>query len=237
VGDVSEEMVREAVAASFAALPARRRAPPPTRAEYLVMPETRPMAPIVVAHEGPQSRAAAQLRWPLYGADDDDPETLATLVVLSRIFETAVTEETRQRRGMTYTPLVGVELRPRADQGVMLVAVESAAADLDAVVAAVREAARRLAGEEITPQMFEAARRPMQADSQVRLSDNSSWALTLSRSSREPKVLSEALAVEATLEALTVAQIETAAARWLAPEPIVALARPVARLKEAGDTP
>lgn len=237
VGDASEEAVREAVAATFGALPPRRRPPPPTRAQHLVAPEARPKAPIEVVHEGPTSRAAAQIRWPLYGADGDDLETLATLAVVSRILEIAVMEETRQRRGMTYAPLVGVEMRPRSDQGVLLVVVESAAADLDAVVAAVRDAARRLAAEEITPQMFEAARRPIQADREVRLSDNGSWALTLSQSSREPTALSDSLAIGATLDALTVAQVQAAAVRWLTPEPIVALARPAAGLKEAGEAP
>ncbi len=236
VGDVSEVAAREAVAASFGALRGRRTRAP-LRAQYLRLSPDRPAFVLEAEHEGPANAAAAELRWPLFVDEYGPRDRRLQVAVLAGLLENEVTTETRRRRGMTYTPDITLDLPLAADQGFIIVGVESAEGDLDVVVRGVRQAAARLANGEITPAMLDAVRRPIEADVAAARRENASWAWLLSGSSRDPRALPSALGGPDALERLTLDDVRAAAAQWLSPEPFVALARPTATASRPGDAP
>lgn len=225
-GDLDEATAVKAVAATFGALPARTGAassrPEP---RFLRYPER--AGPILrIEHDGAADNAAATLVWPLYVATPERRREEYALVLLSRVFDTALRRRIREELGKTYSPNVGTWTPDYGDQGSLQVLVEAEPAYIDTLVQETRAVAEHLRKGEIDEKMLEDARAPILARARAAREANEWWTATMAGSARNPTILREGLDLEPLMSALTLDEIRTAAAKWLAPDPFVGVALP-----------
>jgi len=226
VGDIDEAAAIQAVADTFGAIPARARTP---RAKgdpgFLRYPDDTP--PMIRAeHEGPKDKAAAVLVWPLYVMRPERRREEYAIKVLAAVFDTALRQRIREQLGKTYAPSVSSSGPDFGDQGALTVSIEAAPQDLENLIGEVRAIAASLASGDITPVMLETARRPLLTDVEATRRTNQWWAGAMGGSAGAPAVLEEALNYEPIMSALTVADLKSAAAKWLSRAPIAAVAYP-----------
>lgn len=226
VGDVSGAEAIRAVAETFGALPPRRPlAPVAGEGPFRRFPARLP-PPVQVTHEGPAEKAAAILVWPLYVATPERRSEEYAISLVAQIFQTRLLQRARVTMGKTYSPTVGSAMPDAADEGFLAAAVEATPADIDALVGAARAIAAELVAGKISQEEVDAAREPMVAERIQAQSRNEAWAGILSASLRHPEAFDELLAYKGQLQALTLADVRRAAAKWLAPAPFVSTALP-----------
>lgn len=226
VGDVTQKEATKAVAATFGALPPR------PRLQELIgdgpfrrFPQTLP-PPAEGAHSGPAEKAAAMMVWPLYVASPERRREEYSIGLVRSIFQAKLLQRVRVKMGKVYSPAVQQQTPDYGDQGYLAAAIETAPADLEAVVEAARAVARELAGGAITQQDVDAAREPAIAGRRPALRNNGAWASVISVAYRQPSAADELFNYEADLKALTLEEVRRAAATWLSADPIIATSRP-----------
>lgn len=229
VGDVDEKTAVELVGRTLAALPARSAAPArPPYLGYQTYPRTL-KAPIRVTHSGATDQAAVALVWPLFVAGPERRREEYAVDLLSAVLDDELRHAVRERLGKAYSPSAALSAPDRGDEASVTAWVEAAQADLPAVEAEIRAVAARLAAGQITPQMLEAARKPLLALVVADLSDNEWWASQLQSSSRDPSTPQVLMEAPAILAGLDLDEVKRAAATWLGPSPIVVVATPEIR--------
>lgn len=229
VGDVDEKTAVELVGKTLGALPARSAAP--ARPPYLGY-QTYPRgleAPIRITHSGATDQAAVALVWPLFAAGPERRREEYALDLLSAVLDDELRHAVRERLGKAYSPSAALSAPDRGDEASVTAWVEATQADLPAVEAEMRAVAARLAAGEITPQMLEAARKPLLALVAAELSDNAGWASQLQSSARDPSASQALVEAPAILASLDLNEVKRAAATWLGPSPIVVVATPEIR--------
>jgi zinc protease len=167
--------------------------------------------------------------WPLFVAGPERRREEYALELLSAVLDDELRHAVRERLGKAYSPSAALTADDRGDEAYVTAWVEAVQADLPAALAEMRAVAARLAAGEITPQMLEAARKPLLTLVAAELSDNAWWASQLQSSFRDPaapRVLVEAPAI---LAALDLDEVKRAAATWLGPSPLVIVAIPETR--------
>lgn len=105
------------------------------------------------------------------------------------------------------------------------------------MVAAAREIAREMAAGGITAEELEAAREPLIADRRQALTRNEPWAGILSLSYRHPEAVDELVRYREQIGALGLADVQRAAATWLARDPVVARSLPDPKTLAAASAP
>ena len=115
------------------------------------------------------------------------------------------------------------------DEGYLVAAVETGAADLAAVERAVKAVAADLAAGQISEEMFASARTPLLASAAADMADNDWIALHLSGSARDPQQLRDLVEAPQVLADLSLDEIKRAAAQWLARPPLIVIAEPEPR--------
>jgi zinc protease len=230
VGDVTEDVAKRAVAATFGALPPRPALPPLPQGKgpFRYFPERLP-PPVTETHRGPADKAAAVLAWPLYVASPERRREEYAIHLLRSIFETRLLRQVRVVMGKVYAPSVGVATPDDADQGIFTVVLEAAPDEIRPLVEAARGVAGELAGGAISQEELDAARTPILASSDQALRDNGAWASIIAFAGADRSALRELTGLRADLEALTIDDVRRAAATWLAPAPMLARALPAAR--------
>lgn len=229
VGDLDEKTAVEAVAKTLGALPARAGpAPRLTYSGYQTYPRALP-APIAVSHAGASDQAAVALMWPLFVAGPERRREEYALGLLSAVFDDELRHAVRERLGKAYSPSATLNASDRADEAYLTAWVETAPADLAVVESEMRAVAARLAQGEISPQMLEAARKPLLAIARADLADNSLWAAHLQSSARDPESSRGLVETPRILGELDLDEVKRAAATWLSPSPLVVIATPERR--------
>ncbi len=226
VGDVDEALASDLVAQTLGALPPRKAGPRALASTWFLRFPATPPPPIRTLREGASDQAVIGLFWPLYVATPERRREEITLKLLAGVLSDELRHRVRQELGKTYAPAAGTVMPDHADQGYLEAAMETSPADVEVMIAEVRQVAARLAKVETTPDALEAARRPLLADYAARASHNDWWAAVLSGSSitrdglddmrDEPKFLAE----------ITLQDVREAAAKWLTPPPIVVISAP-----------
>jgi zinc protease len=112
------------------------------------------------------------------------------------------------------------------DQGVLTAAIEGAPGEVDTLVAAVRAVAGELAGGAISQEEVDQAREPLLAARRQQMDNNAIWANMVAIGYRHPSAFDEILRFEEQMKAVALGDVKSAAARWLKPEPLVAVALP-----------
>jgi zinc protease len=229
VGNVSEKEVKRLVASTLGALPARAPLPRATgEGPFRIFPAALP-GRIDTTHQGAPDKAVAALIWPLYVAEPARRAEEYALDLTSSIFQIRVLQRLRGQMGKVYSPMVSNSMPDHGDQGVLTAAIEGGPGEVDVLIAAVRTVAAELAAGGISQDEVEQAREPLLAARRQMKDSNSMWANMLAVGYRHPSAYDEVLRYEEQMRAVGLDDVRRAAARWLTPEPVVAVALPAQR--------
>ena len=165
VGDITPDELRKLLDASFGKLPAESSLVQPP----LVVPKTA-AKPIIVPYDNPQSIV-------IFGGPGllrDDPDYYAASVLNYVLggggFNSRLTEEIREKRGLVYS--VGTQLHPMLSAGLFLGSLSTRNDQAGQALGLVREAFARIALEGITEQELNDAKAYLTGSFPLRLTSN-----------------------------------------------------------------
>jgi zinc protease len=184
--------------------------------------------PILVRHEGPADKAAAILMWPLYVARPERRKEEYALSLVTAVFRARLFQKVRVEMGKVYDPAVSDPMPDFADQGFLSVTLQATPGDLDALVAAAKNIAADLASGSISQAEIDRERRLLVAARLDARQRNAPWADVIAGTRDEAVAMDELLAYPDQMAALTLDDVQKAAATWLkgAPAIVRALPRP-----------
>ncbi|MEJ2458592.1 MAG: insulinase family protein [Novosphingobium sp.] len=215
VGDVDEDKAIALVARTLGSLPARE----PAFQSYASQPPrtfTADRSLRVIRHTGATNQALMRIVWPT--RDDRDPVATLTLEMLERITRIELTDELREALGKTYSPSASSSLS-RHWKGYGLFAVNASidVADVAATRAAIRKVIAGLNTAPVSEDIFQRARQPLLEALQNALKSNGGWLSLVDRAQTEADRIERFEKARARLLALTPADVEAMARRYLTP--------------------
>ncbi len=213
-GDIDEQQAIDLVASTFGALPAREADFRP----YLEQRErtfTANRLKRVIRHTGPQDQAMIRLTWPT--TDDSDQAQAIGLQMLERIVRIELTETLREKLGKSYSP--GASSSPShfwRGYGTFAIATSVDVGDVPAARAAILEALSWLRDKPVSEDEFQRARAPLLDTHDNALKSNRGWMTLVDRAQTESDQIARFQAYDEHLRALTPADIQALARRFLA---------------------
>ncbi len=217
VGDIDEAQVIALVAKTFGALPKREAAPTKFKA-------SRPAAfrqdktPIRLTHAGEQSQAQVNVYWPVSIDPDEDFQATRVISVMVGVMRLKVTDEIRETLGATYSPTAASSLSSiYSGFGYVGTGAEVKPEDTDRVILAMRTIAAEMRAGEISDDEFSRATTPGLETLPQNATSNGYWLTTISQAQGRPDLMerNKLPVVEASLRAVTKAEIVAAANKWL----------------------
>jgi len=218
VGDITVEKATQAVAETFGALP--RRAEPvvrSTQSRMVGFPAAN-SEPVVLTHKGRPDQAVAMIVWK---TDDfwTDPQRARNTSVLSAILDLRLTDELRERQGVTYSPSVGNSMsQVWTDWGYLSASVEAPPATADAFFRDVFGIARDLRDNPPSEDELLRAKRPMIERLTRSQATNEYWISVLAGAQTDPRRLDAVRSVIASIERVTPQDVQAAARMFLLDE-------------------
>jgi zinc protease len=215
VGDVDVEQAIQQTAATFGALPPRADAPAPTARIHFPAGNAEPVR---LTHRGRADQALAFIGWPTIGFYDDVHEA-RTLNLLAQVFELRLTQRIREEQGTTYSPQA-YHNASEAYPGYGLFAGQIEAKP-DALPGFLRDAqaiAADLAAHPIEADEMERARRPLIDALTGQRAGNAWWLQSLDRIQTDPRVAQSIESSLADYGAISAAELQAAARRFLVPD-------------------
>jgi zinc protease len=213
VGDIDEEQAIALVAKTFGALP-------PREAEFRPYPDqrTRPFtadrSPRVIRHTGPQDQALLRITWPT--RDESDPVEAQTLELLERVVRIELTETLREALGKAYSPgATSATSRVWPGYGTFAVTASIAVPEVPATRAAIAATLRELRERPVPADIVQRARAPLVESYDNWLKSNGGWMALVARAQSEPELIAEYELAKARLLALTPADLQAMARRYL----------------------
>lgn len=172
-------------------------------------------APYVLRHTGTTQEAVAMLAWKTTGMFPDT-QTARTLRVLEAVMRTRLFDELRTKEGITYTPqTASANSWATPGWGFLSVTAGVPATKLADFYAAAKKVAADLAAKEISPEEFERARGPLVGDAEHSAQNNTYWLHALAGIEVEPRALDLVRARISGLKAVTAADVQKAAQKFL----------------------
>jgi zinc protease len=221
VGDVDEAKVIALVAKTFGALPKRAEAPTKFKATLPVAFRSE-RTPLTFTHAGEANQALAYVYWPVPDVDPEiDPQTSRTLAVLSGIMRLKVTEELRETLGASYSPSVSASLSSvYPGFGYVNAGAEVKPEMVDATLAAMRVIAADMRAGRISDDELSRAITPSLEALPQNAMSNDYWLGLVAQAQGRPEMLERGklAAIEASVRAITLADVVAAANRWLTDE-------------------
>ncbi|WP_269514380.1 M16 family metallopeptidase [Brevundimonas subvibrioides] len=218
VGDVTVDDAIAAVGATLAALPARPAAPAPLPgSDTLRFPAGTP-TPVTLTHNGPPEQALGYVAWPTTDQIADRTEA-RTVGILADVMELRVLDEIRERQALAYSPSVddsASEVYP--GYGSIFVTAQTTPQNLGAYFSAVDAIAASLRDTPITDDELNRARAPTVEALRRSQAGNEYWLGQLEDVAAHPESLQQTLTHISDLEALTPADIQAAARKYLVPD-------------------
>jgi len=218
VGDLDEAEVIRLVSRTFGALPARAVAPTKFKSDKPVVFRQN-KTPLLFMHGGEASQALAQVYWPVTDVDPDaDPQTARVLGMAAGIMRLKVVAEIRETLGATYSPTAGASLSSaNPGFGYINAGAEVKPEDVDRVIAALEKIAAQMRAGEISDDEFNRAITPALEALPQNATSNGYWLSLIAQAQSRPDLLerNRIPAVEASLRAVTKADVVAAANRWL----------------------
>lgn len=215
VGDIDEAAVIDAVGKTFGALAPRRGDPEPlTEARAIRFRADR--TPIVLRHAGKADEAQALAYWPT--TDDRDHGLDVRLSLLAAVMQLTLTEELRETLGATYSPnAFSATSSVYPGYGQFGVSSNLDPKDIPAVEAAVERIAGELRDKPVDADLLLRARTPILEAIDKSRRENGTWIALLDEAQTEPRWLDRFRAQKATYQAVTPADLQAVARRYLTP--------------------
>jgi zinc protease len=216
VGDIDEDRTIALVAATLGALPARE---PGFRDhdDQPARPFTNDRKPRVIRHTGPADQALLRITWPT--RDDSDPiETLA-LEMLERVMRVELTDQLREALGKAYSPSASSYLSHEwKGYGTFTVNASVEVSEVPATRAAIRQVVSELRSAPVSDDILRRARQPLVEGLQNALKSNGGWMALVDRAQTQPDQIERFEQAKGRLLALTPADVQAMATRYLAPD-------------------
>lgn len=215
VGDFDEEQAIAVAARTFGALPPREaafrdyadRAPRTFSADRGLR---------VIRHTGPADQALLRLTWPT--RDDSDPIDALRLELLERVMRIELTDRLRETLGKAYSPSANSQpSRYWKGYGTFSINASIDVADVAATRSAIREVLQSMRAAPVEGDVVRRARQPMLEALQNALKNNAGWLSLVDRAQTESDRIDRFVNASRRLEALTAADVEAMAQRYLDP--------------------
>lgn len=216
VGDLDVDATIAAVARTFGALPAREPKPAYAAARAVSYPARPLQQDFTVTTE--LARGVVQMMWP--ATDRRDVHVARRLQMLAAVFGDRLRLKLREQMGGTYSPDAGASLS-EAFPGYGFIVARAAISPEKApdVVAAIKSVAADLARNGVTADELERARQPTLTLLRTSERENSYWlGIVLGSAQEHPEHLDWCRSRYADNEAITKADLDAFAARYLPPE-------------------
>jgi zinc protease len=215
VGDIDEDAVIAAVAKTFGALP-------PREPDFLPYPErrSRPFTARrgerIIRHTGDPSQAIVHYTWPT--RDDSDAVESLELRLLEKVVEIELVETIREKLGKAYSPGAASSLsRVWPGYGTFGLAASVDVSDVAATRKALDQTIAALIAAPVDDDVLRRARAPMLEELDNALKSNARWLAIVDRAQSEPDQIERYLKAKERLSALTAANVQAMAARYLDP--------------------
>lgn len=214
VGDFDPETAIAAVARTLGALPPRD---PRKEALDGAVPivSTTDRATRVLTHIGAADQGVLALAWPT--TDPSDQKDDYTRNLLASVMTLRLLEKLREELGTTYSPQAfsysDLSLK---GFGYLAAFATVPPAAMDATAAAMREIAAEMAAQPPSADLLERARNPIRANFERFETQNGGWVAIVTEAQSNPQVLDRRRQRMAILDAITPADLQAAAARYLA---------------------
>ncbi len=218
VGDFDADAAIAAVAATLGALPAR----PERREDASKAPPPRFVADRsakVLNHTGAADQGAITVSWP--GTDGRDLKDDLTRDLLASVMTLRLTEKLREELGTTYSPQA-FSAAPLAYKGFGHITTFLTVPPqvMDETAAAVRAIAAEFVAAPVTDDLLDRARNPMRASYERAETQNDGWIGLVAEAQSDPTLLERRRTRRAVLDAITPADLQAAAKRYLAATPV-----------------
>ncbi len=229
VGDIDLDARPDAalalVASTFGALPVREAEfQPREAARQRSFTTKRGLA--VIRHKGEANQALIRYVWPT--TDDADPVAAITFELLQEVAGIAVLDTVREALGKAYSPGASSSLsRVWRGWGTFTISASVDLADVPATRASIARTIADLAARPTDPDVLTRARAPMRERLDNLLKTSGGWLALIERAQSQPDRVERFLKAKARLDALTGADVQAAAKRYLAADKaVIALVLP-----------
>lgn len=215
VGDITVDKAIDAVARTFGALPARREPGPLPPGQLQVALPAGGGKPVLRSHKGRADQAVLFAAWPTTGFFEDIRGARANRL-LAAVLALRLTDELREKQGATYSPNAdATQSLTLPGWGYISTVVEIPPDRIGDVTGDIQRIAADLAASPPTADELARARRPMLEGILQGRETNGYWLSVLSGGQADPRLLDAIRSLVPTLEALTPADLQAAARRWL----------------------
>ena len=222
VGDVTVGDAIKATQATFAAGEA-------AKAAALLAPKVKiapASAPAVFEHKGRADQAfyGEYFVLPDYFAD---PKTSDVADVAAAVLQTRLVDTVREKLGMTYSPIVAADASQEI-QGLcyLAAAIETPQANFDTFHALLTDQLKDLAAKPVSEDELARAKQPLIETQKKKQETNGYWLGKLTQMTRDPRIGRQALEQVAHISAVTAADVQALAAKYLAGhKPLVAISK------------
>ena len=215
VGDITVDEAIAQTAATFGALPKRSAAMPLTAGADRISFTKGKSGLQRLQHNGRQDVAAGLISWPTDDFYDDPAEARALQVLRSAITIRAI-EKLREELGATYSPVVMQESSETFDEfGLLTMLAEVKPTETERLLRVSEEVAEELKSKPLPPEDLARAVRPLIDQIGKEMATNAFWASRLSNASWDPRRLDSIRTQEAHLKAVTPADLQRIAKKYL----------------------
>lgn len=229
VGDFDEAAAIDLVARTLGALPAREpgfRDYADNRTRAFAADRSRR----TIYHDGAANQAIVRFSWPT--RDDSDFDDELTLELLERVMRLELLDKLREELGQTYSPgVTASQSDVYPGWGVFTISAPIDVGHVDAAREAMLETVASLIAAPVDADELLRARQPMLEAYDNALKTNAGWMNLAERAQRKPERIGRFVSGKERLAALTPADVQAMAARYLKPDErleIVVLPRPAA---------
>lgn len=214
VGDIDETAAIAAVAKTFGAL-SERRSTQLVNAEALQVSFTEDRTPRTLYHKGAADRALSAVYWKTTDASDVKAE--ATMSILANVLRLKITERVREELGAAYAASAVSDMSPTfRDLGSFTAFAEVETDNVDQILALIEDLGKSLANDDgVTEDDLLRARKPLLELLENETSTNAYWVRALASAQTNPERLAATRGLKSAYEAVTVADLQKAAALYL----------------------
>lgn len=216
VGDVDEEATIGFVARTFGALPPREPDFRPYEGER-DRSFTKDRKRRVVRHTGAKDQAVVMLAWPT--RDGEDLTAALQLQLLERVMRIQMTDMLREKLGKAYSPGASSNTsRTYKGYGTFSVNASVDVNDLPATRTAIKATVAGVRDKPVSDDVLKRAREPLLEGYDSALKTNAGWLSFVDRAQTEPENIDRFLKGKELLQAITPAEIQSVAMKYLAPD-------------------